>query len=103
MLSQNALEQWCRQAHGPRVQVKAICYISTQLEMHRLFSDSLHDDTPTLTEILLDCRRNYVRDVSASMLRRWLYFYMNWGELGSREEKTVEHSLSVRQEERDTR
>ena len=81
MLLPGALELWKRQRHGPRMQVKAISYITERLESLHVFADVLEDNAPSLTEILRDCKTCATPDVSVDTLRRWWNVYQEWGEL----------------------
>ena len=80
MFVPGALELWRRQRHGPRIQVKAISFISDKFEAHELFADAL-ERKPTLTEICRDCKKDATPDVSIDTLRRWWKIYEEWGEL----------------------
>ena len=84
MLSPGALDQWQRQAHGPRVQAKAIAYISQKFETYETFADMIGTSTPSLEEIMKDCNVYCTPDVSVATLRRWWYDYEEWGELPHR-------------------
>ena len=81
MLSLGALELWKRQKHGPRVQAKAISYISEKIGIYDLFGDILDNNVPTLAEICRDCKDSCTPDVSVDTLRRWWVSYNEWGEL----------------------
>ena len=81
MLSTGAFERWQRQAHGPRVQAKAICFIIEKIETYETFADVIGHSAPTLTAILKYCHAFCTTDVSVNTLRRWWYDYVEWGEL----------------------
>ena len=81
MLSPLAFERWHRQAHGPRVQAKAIYFVAQKLDVYELFVDVLGHSMPTLKDIFRDCCANQTTDVSVSTLRRWWMDYNEWGEL----------------------
>ena len=81
MLFPGAFERWQRQAHGPRVQAKAVSYISKKLEAYESFADVLDHSSPTLTEIFKQCAATCTTDVSVNTLRRWWSDYIEWGEL----------------------
>ena len=70
MLSPAALDQWKRQAHGPRVQAKAIGYISRKIDSYEMFGDAIGNFHPTLEEINKDCREFCTPDVHVATLRR---------------------------------
>ena len=81
MLIAGALETWQRQAHGPRVQVKAISYVINKMLIYDTYIDMLGDAVPSLGEILRDCNKFSTPDVHIRTLRRWWYDYEEWGEL----------------------
>ena len=81
MLSPGAYEQWGRLAHGPRVQAKAISFITEKLETYEVFADILGNASPTPTEIFKQCAAVCTTYVSVTTLRRWWYDYVEWGEL----------------------
>ena len=81
MLSSVAFNQWKRQAHGPRVQAKAICHIAQKMECFDAFSEEIGSSAPTLTEIFRDCAATCTTDVSVNTLRRWWNDFSEWGEL----------------------
>ena len=81
MLLPNALELWKRQRHGPRVQVKAIAFISEKMQTYDLFADTLDGKVPSLQEVCKDCKACCTPDVSVDTLRRWWNIYQEWGEL----------------------
>ena len=51
MLFPGVFERWQGKAHGPRVQAKAVSYISEKLEAYKSFADVLDHSSPTLTEL----------------------------------------------------
>ena len=84
MLSSAALDQWQRQAHGPRVQAKAITYISQMIGNYEIFADVMETSAPTLEEINKYCHSFCTPDAHIVMLCRWWYDYEEWGELPHR-------------------
>ena len=84
MFSLGALQEWKRQAHGPRVQAKALCYIAKQLEVVDFFSDDDANGIITMTSIFKDCKERCVPGVSVTTIRRWWNIYEEWGELPSK-------------------
>ena len=81
MISPLALDKWLRQAHGPRVQVKAVSYITMKYAVYEVYSDMIGNSMPSLTEILHDCHTFSTPDVSVNTLRRWWMMYEDWGEM----------------------
>ena len=81
MLLTGALDSWKRQPHGPRIQIRAIGFISERLQLYDNFSDVLKDEIPSLTEVCRDCVAQCTPDVSVDTLRRWWNLYIEWGEL----------------------
>ena len=81
MLFAGALENWQRQAHGPRVQVKAISFVINKMVIYDTYADVLGNAVPSLGEILQDCKEYCTPDVHIRTLRRWWYDYKEWGEL----------------------
>ena len=82
MLVANALDNWKRQKHSPRLQAKAIVYIATRIELIESYSRTLDDFQLSLHPILVDCNnKNVTPDVHADTLRRWWNMYEGWGEL----------------------
>ena len=81
MICPTALHAWQHQAHGPRVQGKAISCIANKMLVYETYSDMMDNDIPTLTDILDDCHTFCTPDVSVSTLRRWWKLYEEWGEL----------------------
>ena len=81
MLFSGALELWKRQRHGPRVQVKAISFISDKLDSYDSFSCMVDSEPPTIQEICRHCKEVCTPDVSVDTLKRWWKLYLEWGEL----------------------
>jgi len=81
MLSVGALDNWQRQAHGPRVQGKAISYIVKKMVIYEVYADMIGNTVPSLAEILHDCNRYCTPDVHVRTLWRWWWLYEEWGEL----------------------
>ena len=84
MFSLDAIEEWQRQVHGPRVQVKALSYITKQLELFDLFADEAPVEMPSMAVVFKECHQHCVPDVSVSSIRRWWKIYEEWGEIPSR-------------------
>ena len=68
MLPPKAFTPWQDRAHGPRVQAKAICYISQKMVIYEVFASVLGPSIPTLTEILKDFASLCTTDVSVNTL-----------------------------------
>ena len=81
MLSPLAFKKRQRQAHGPRVQAKAISYISQKIEIYEAFLDVIGPSAPTLTIIFKDCSAACTTDVSVNTLHQCWSAYDEWGEL----------------------
>ena len=81
MLSAGALNNWKCQAHGPRIQGKAISYITAKLLVYEIYADMIAADVPSITEVLEDCTRYCTPDVNIRTLWRWWRLYEEWGEL----------------------
>ena len=81
MLSTGALDNWQHQAHGPRIQGKAISYITAKLLIYEAYADMIGNNMPSLTEVLEDCNRCCTPDVNVRTLWRWWRLYEEWGEL----------------------
>ena len=79
----DAVWNWRKFPHGPRVQAKAISYIAEQVDAMDFFSDGMEDagEAFTMKDIIRDCHKNHTPDVSESTLRRWWNLYDGWGEL----------------------
>ena len=71
MIIPEAVVQWKRSAHGPRVQVKAICYIARKIAVYEEYADMIGIGMPTLKDIFNDCHTSCTPDVSIATLRRW--------------------------------
>ena len=74
-----ALDRWKRAQHGPRVQAKAIEYISSKIEiLEEAHSQMEGSYTIVLQPILEDCKKYATPDVSIPTLRRWWCTYEEW-------------------------
>ena len=69
MLIAGALDNWLRQAHGPRTQANAISFIANKLATYNAFIEVLGNDVPTLTDILTNCSVLFTPDVTMRTLR----------------------------------
>lgn len=81
MISPEVLVKWKRQAHDPRVQVKAISYIASKMAMCEAYMDMVGKGMPKLEEILKDCNVSYTPDVSVPTRRHSWNLYEERGEL----------------------
>ena len=68
MLNTGALDIWKRQAHGPRIQAKAINYIASKMLIYEVYADMMNDVMSTLVDILEDCNVFYTPDESVRTL-----------------------------------
>ena len=75
-----SIDNWNRARHGPRVQAKAISFISQRMELLDTYYNE-GDGNMYLQPILRDCREQATPDVAENTLRRWWYIYEEWGDL----------------------